>query len=202
MERAPCDLEHEKKMSMLNASFDDVYQRMIILIDRNAVETTDKINALKELISSKMEGTEKALQVKTVEMERRLEGLNQLRADVVADRAMYVRNDVYDSKHTLLLNDLNNLSNRMSVQETNRVAVESKLVMMSKLQEEVNFGRDIYLKAETYLIKTKYYDEFVSDMKDRVTKIETRSVTWTAAIGLFFVIIQFLLHLLSTGQIK
>ena len=202
MERAPCDLEHEKKMSMLNASFDDVYQRMIILIDRNAAETTDKINALKELISSKMEGTEKALQVKTVEMERRLEGLNQLRADVVADRAMYVRNDVYDSKHTLLLNDLNNLSNRMSVQETNRVAVESKLVMMSKLQEEVNFGRDIYLKAETYLIKTKYYDEFVSDMKDRVTKIETRSVTWTAAIGLFFVIIQFLLHLLSTGQIK
>ena len=202
MERAPCDLEHEKKMSMLNASFDDVYQRMIILIDRNAVETTDKINALKELISSKMEGTEKALQVKTVEMERRLEGLNQLRADVVADRAMYVRNDVYDSKHTLLLNDLNNLSNRMSVQETNRVAVESKLVMMSKLQEEVNFGRDIYLKAETYLIKTKYYDEFVSDMKDRVTKIETRSVTWTAAIGIFFVIIQFLLHLLSTGQIK
>ena len=202
MERAPCDLEHEKKMSMLNASFDDVYQRMIILIDRNAVETTDKINALKELISSKMEGTEKALQVKTVEMERRLEGLNQLRADVVADRAMYVRNDVYDSKHSLLLNDMNNLSNRMSVQETNRVAVESKLVMMSKLQEEVNFGRDIYLKAETYLIKTKYYDEFVSDMKDRVTKIETRSVTWTAAIGLFFVIIQFLLHLLSTGQIK
>ena len=202
MERAPCDLEHEKKMSMLNASFDDVYQRMIILIDRNAVETTDKINALKELISSKMEGTEKALQVKTVEMERRLEGLNQLRADVVADRAMYVRNDVYDSKHSLLLNDMNNLSNRMSVQETNRVAVESKLVMMSKLQEEVNFGRDIYLKAETYLIKTKYYDEFVSDMKDRVTKIETRSVTWTAAIGIFFVIIQFLLHLLSTGQIK
>lgn len=202
MERAPCDLEHEKKMSMLNASFDDVYQRMIILIDRNAAETTDKINALKELISSKMEGTEKALQVKTVEMERRLEGLNQLRADVVADRAMYVRNDVYDSKHSLLLNDMNNLSNRMSVQETNRVAVESKLVMMSKLQEEVNFGRDIYLKAETYLIKTKYYDEFVSDMKDRVTKIETRSVTWTAAIGLFFVIIQFLLHLLSTGQIK
>ena len=202
MERAPCDLEHEKKMSMLNASFDDVYQRMIILIDRNAAETTDKINALKELISSKMEGTEKALQVKTVEMERRLEGLNQLRADVVADRAMYVRNDVYDSKHSLLLNDMNNLSNRMSVQETNRVAVESKLVMMSKLQEEVNFGRDIYLKAETYLIKTKYYDEFVSDMKDRVTKIETRSVTWTAAIGIFFVIIQFLLHLLSTGQIK
>ena len=202
MERAPCDLEHEKKMSMLNASFDDVYQRMIILIDRNAVETTDKINALKELISSKMEGTEKALQVKTVEMERRLEGLNQLRADVVADRAMYVRNDVYDSKHSLLLNDMNNLSNRMSVQETNRVAVESKLVMMSKLQEEVNSGRDIYLKAETYLIKTKYYDEFVSDMKDRVTKIETRSVTWTAAIGFFFVIVQFVLHFIGTGSIK
>ncbi len=34
-------------------------------------------------------------------------------------------------------------------------------------------------------------------LANRVTKIETRSVTWTAAIGIFFIILEIALHFLK-----
>ena len=75
-----------------------------------------------------------ALKTASAELERRLEGLNQLRSEVIKDRELFIKKDIYDTK-------------------------------------------------------TAFYDDWCRSVDKSLTKIETRSITWTAAIGIFFIII-------------
>jgi len=50
-------------------------------------------------IHTRLNGMDAALQERTKEMERRLEGLNQLREDVVKDRDLFVRSGEYKIGH-------------------------------------------------------------------------------------------------------
>ena len=90
-------------------------------------------------INTRLNAMDYAITLRTAELERRLEGLNQLRQDVVKDREILVRRDYYDLNHGALRNSLHS-------------AIE------------------------------------------RITVLETRSVVWTLAIGVFFVVCQIALH--------
>ncbi len=81
--------------------------------------------------------------------------------------------------------------------ESDRIELERRLNELNKLREEVVKDRiafvskDIYTGAET--ARTVWRDTYEIELKaisDRILIIETRSVTWTAAIGIFFTGLQ------------
>src|SRR4030043_2337725 len=86
-------------------------------------------------ITLRFDSLDKALMLNRNEMERRLEGLNQLRTEVVSDRGQFTLRDKCEDKHSDL----------------------------SKWQDLVN---------------------------KKLTILETRSITWTAAVGIFFLIVS------------
>ena len=59
-------------------------------------------NARLQTICVRMDGMDNALLIRKAEMDRRLDGLNQLREDVIRDRDMFLRRDTYESKHEAL----------------------------------------------------------------------------------------------------
>ena len=85
------------------------------------------------------DATDRALQIATRDLERRLGELNQLRSEVTSDRIQFVQRTIY----------------------------------------------------EHHLNTTSEWREHVGK---RLTVIETRSITWTAAISLFFLIVQVAMH--------
>jgi hypothetical protein len=87
----------------------------------------------------RFDALDKALILNRGEMERRLEGMNQLRAEVLSDRGQFTLKGKCDEKHLALI-DWQNLVNK------------------------------------------------------KLTVLETRSITWTAAVGLFFLIISFVMR--------
>jgi hypothetical protein len=122
-----CDERHEKELIRIEASLRAIQN----LIDGRV-----------GVIEARLSGMDMALELRHADMERRLEGLNQLRTEVVRDREQFVRKDSYDTGHESLRG-------------------------------------------------------MIADMTRRVTIIETRSVTWTLALGGAFAIIQMILHFLK-----
>ncbi len=81
--------------------------------------------------------------------------------------------------------------------ESDRIELERRLADLNKLREDVVKDRvafvtkDIYGGAET--ARTLWRDAYEVELKaisDRILIIETRSVTWTAALGIFFTGLQ------------
>jgi uncharacterized protein YhaN len=72
---------------------------------------------------------------------------------------------------------------------------ERRLEALNALRESVEKDRSQFVKGETYDVKTKYYDEWCRMMEARMTSVETKIVTWVAAVALFSVIIQIVLRL-------
>lgn len=73
----------------------------------------------------RFEAADKALTLKSEEMERRLEGLNELRAEVIRDRSQFVKQDVYD----LGKKDRELLATRVTIIETRLIAWTSALAI-------------------------------------------------------------------------
>ena len=74
-----------------------------------------------EQLHQRMNGMDSALVLRTQELERRLEGLNQLRDEVTKDRDQYVQKSVYDIKTSLYDIAMKDLTTRMTIQETRSV---------------------------------------------------------------------------------
>ena len=68
--------------------------------------------------------------------------------------------------------------------------LERRLGGLNELRNEVTKDREQFLRAETYANKTEFYDRWITSVERRLTVIETRSITWTAAIAVFFLIVQ------------
>ena len=68
-------------------------------LDCQIAALRSELAAQKELLETKDEATAQALIVARAELERRLEGLNELRKDVVNDRSQFVKADVYFPAH-------------------------------------------------------------------------------------------------------
>ena len=57
-----------------------------------------RLSGMDEAIKVRADATHTALQLKTAEMDRRLEGLNLLRQEVVKDRDQFLKKEMYDDK--------------------------------------------------------------------------------------------------------
>lgn len=90
-------------------------------------------------ITIRFDSLDKALVLNQDEMERRLEGLNQLRSEVVTDRGQFVNKSKCEERHDSLRD----------------------------WQDSVNA---------------------------KLTTLETRSITWTAAVGVFFLAVSLLMR--------
>jgi hypothetical protein len=103
--------------------------------------------ARNEAVKSRLNGMDLAIDVRAQEMERRLEGLNELRQDVVKDRDLFVRKDVFYQHQDSQNKQYEEIEKRVGMHDT------------------------------------------------RITIIETRAVVWTAAIAMFFTVVQVLMRL-------
>lgn len=71
--------------------------------------------------------------------------------------------------------------------------LERRLGVLNELRQSVEKDRAQFVKQDVYDTKTQYYDEWCKTVDRSITTIQTRSVTWTAALGVIFIIVQILL---------
>ena len=72
--------------------------------------------------------------------------------------------------------------------------LERRLGGLNELRNEVTKDRDQFLRSETYGNKTEFYDRWITSVEKRLTVIGTRSITWTAAIAIFFLVTQIVIY--------
>lgn len=72
------------------------------LTDAQIAAVREELRAQKELLQAENASTATALVVARTELERRLEGLNELRKEVTNDRQQFVKVDVYAPAHEVL----------------------------------------------------------------------------------------------------
>jgi len=81
-----------------------------------------------------------------------------------------------------------------------RVELDRRLDLLNHAHEQAKQKDAEFVKKSEYDIKTAYYDEWCRGVDKKLTMMETRAVTWTAAIALFFLIIQIGLHIWGVGK--
>ncbi len=81
--------------------------------------------------------------------------------------------------------------------ESDRVELERRLSDLNKLRDDVVKDRVAFITKDTYsgtetarALWRETYDTELKSISDRLLVIETRSVTWTAAVGIFFTGLQ------------
>ena len=86
------------------------------------METHEGYVHLKEyfekIIDLRFQDSNNALILSRNELERRLEGLNELRKDVEKDRGLLLRKETYEVEHRLLASEIRALSDKMITMET------------------------------------------------------------------------------------
>jgi 2-oxo-4-hydroxy-4-carboxy--5-ureidoimidazoline (OHCU) decarboxylase len=85
-------------------------------------------------VETRIDGMDKALKVKEQENERRLEGLNELRKDVVKDRNEFVRQETYDLKMGLFdcwVTDANEKFTKLMTKYDNRFTIPTVIALIS-----------------------------------------------------------------------
>ena len=161
-------------LGALSASFDEMYKRVSQMIEKESDVQNAKLNGLEKLIVTRLEGADKALEVKTLEMDRRLEELNNLRKQVTDDRLQFMRSDVYEAKHSVLENDRNNTIVRLTALETSKSGTDSKLELLNKLREEVTQDREQFARGDLVANYIMSSDTFHRDIGTRVSVLESK----------------------------
>ena len=77
--------------------------------------------------------------------------------------------------------------------------IDRRLEVLNKLRQELIADREQFVLRTVYDIKTKWYDEWCREVDEKLTTLNTRSITWTTAIGLFFTILMILLKVFWGG---
>jgi len=72
--------------------------------------------------------------------------------------------------------------------------MERRLEALNELRSEVTKDREDLVQKRVYDIQVQQYNTSVENFARRLTIIETRSVTWTAALGTLFLLVQLILH--------
>jgi len=80
-----------------------------------------------------------------------------------------------------------------------RRELDHRLEMLNNLRSLVESDRTYFVKQDVYAEKTRAYDAWCVGVNNAITKIETRSVTWTAALGVIFLLVQIAIHVFSGG---
>ena len=81
--------------------------------------------------------------------------------------------------------------------ESDRIELERRLSDLNKLRDDVVEDRVAFIAKDTYTstetaraVWRETYEAELKAISDRILVIETRSVTWTAALGIFFTGLQ------------
>ncbi len=84
--------------------------------------------------------------------------------------------------------------------QSDRIELERRLADLNKLRDDVVEDRGAFITKDTYTgtetARALWRDAYETELKsisDRILVIETRSVTWTAAMGIFFTLWQALI---------
>lgn len=94
-----------------------------------------------DTIRTRLDGMDTAIKLKAEETERRLEGLNELRSDVVKDRDQFVRKDVFESK----VKEYDDVARRLAAMESRMIAWGAAAVVVFGL---ANFGAHLWNKKK------------------------------------------------------
>lgn len=78
--------------------------------------------------------------------------------------------------------------------ELARRELERRLGELNQLRAEVTSDRSQFVQRAIYDHHLSTTNEWRESVSQRLTAIETRSITWTAAIALFFLLVQIALH--------
>ena len=116
-------------------------------------ELRTQIAGLKALFDAHMIHIEKALILRTEELNKRLEQMNEFRKDVERDRDDFIRKDMFETRID-------------------------------------GFNRCHENTERNMVIFKDFYQEAHSRLANRVTIIETRLITWAAAITAIFILAQ------------
>ena len=77
------------------------------------------------------------------------------------------------------------------------VDIDRRLAELNNLRREVMTDRTSFLAMDVFNATLKEWSIWRESITNRLTVIETRSVTWTAALGIFFIIIQVVIFWLT-----
>lgn len=108
-----------------------------------------KVERLEGVLTTRLDGMDNALKVKTYEMDRRLEGLNELRSEVVRDRDQFARKDAIDSKirhYDAWIMDANEKLTKLLVNYNTRITQSTILSVMAILVAIVAILSRIFLE--------------------------------------------------------
>ena len=94
----------------------------------------EKHSFMERIINHRFEAMDAAVIARTIEIERRLEGLNDLRAQVIRDRDQFVKKDTYDlrvSHYDKYIDDSRivhqSMANRITIIETRSIVWTSAI---------------------------------------------------------------------------
>jgi len=111
-------------------------------------------NSIKKDVSvleARMDGMDKAVELKTVEMERRLEGLNELRSEVIKDRELLVKKEGYDLKMAMLdswITAANEKLTTLMISYNNRISLASWLAIVATIISIINILVFVYFATK------------------------------------------------------
>lgn len=92
------------------------------------------------------------------------------------------------------------LRNKVQLEATERALLlatrelERRLGELNQLRAEVTSDRSQFVQRSIYEHHLATTSEWREEVSQRLTVMETRSITWTAAIALFFLIVQVAMH--------
>jgi hypothetical protein len=76
-----------------------------------------------------------------------------------------------------------------------RLEVDRRLGELNKLRAEVTADREQFVIKALYEVRWSDMNDWRESIADRITKIETRGITWLAAIGVFSALVSFAVSL-------
>ena len=72
--------------------------------------------------------------------------------------------------------------------------LDSRLESLNHIKQQRQEDRGEFLRKDVYDAKTAVYDGWIITVEKRFSTAESKAATWTAAIGLFFLLVQVGLH--------
>ena len=94
-------------------------------------------------VKAMIAGIDKATVIKTMEMDRRLAELNELRRDVVQDRSMFVKKETYDVENKVIddwMTSVNEKLTKLMVKYESRVTLTTLISLGSLLVSIITLG--------------------------------------------------------------
>ena len=75
-----------------------------------------------------------------------------------------------------------------------REEMNRRLEALNELRSEVILDREAFQKKELCQIQHRELVQWRESVNKKLTVLETRSITWTAAVGLFFLVISLVMR--------